>query len=586
MPWFPGKDEQVCVLGRELWGNWMCASWEGCPATPGGSAPRVGRGGGEGAISEGRGYGGAFLPLPPFPPRWWKVGSERKCGAKGRKRRRRTRHPRSSVAFGVLRRQQCASFSAREGAYLGDSRTLAGCPSPFPAVSRSERSHCPSQTVKKLLEEQRRRQQQPDAGGASGQFLPPLAQPLTPSVNEGEVGHTHFLGHQEAVGSGLGGLAAPTGLLDWDPSAHAAYADSPHTYPASAAEGFLASDFYPPSDPGRQCPFPQAMEAPLDTRLYAEPSLPQVGTWRGSGLPSGPPQLPPVATGPSLDTARAHMLTLGPQQLLAQDEEGDTLLHLFAARGLRWAAYAAAEMLQACRHLDIREHKGKTPLLVAAAANQPLIVEDLLNLGAEPNATDHQGRSLLHVAATYGLPEVLLAVFNSGVQVNLEARDFEGLTPLHTAILAFNAAMRPLDLCPRVLSAQARDRLACVHMLLQMGADHTSQEIKSNKTVLHLAVQAANPTLVQLLLDLPRGDLRAFVNMKAHGNTALHMAAALPPGPPQEAIVRRLLAAGADPTLRNLENEQPVHLLRPGPGPEGVPGPGIEPETLYVGSRH
>lgn len=48
------------------------------------------------------------------------------------------------------------------------------------------------------------------------------------------------------------------------------------------------------------------------------------------------------------------------------------------------------------------------------------------------------------------------------------------------------------------------------------------------------------------------------------------MAAALPPGPAQETIVRCLLTAGADPTLRNLENEQPVHLLRPGPGPEGV----------------
>ena len=45
---------------------------------------------------------------------------------------------------------------------------------------------------------------------------------------------------------------------------------------------------------------------------------------------------------------------------------------------------------------------------MAAAANQPLIVEDLLNLGAEPNATDHRGRSVLHVAATYGLPRVLL----------------------------------------------------------------------------------------------------------------------------------------------------------------------------------
>lgn len=50
-----------------------------------------------------------------------------------------------------------------------------------------------------------------------------------------------------------------------------------------------------------------------------------------------------------------------------------------------------------------------------------------------------------------------------------------GLTPLHTAILAFNVAMHPPDLCPRVLSTQARDRLACVQMLLHMGADHTSQ---------------------------------------------------------------------------------------------------------------
>ncbi|KAF6076468.1 hypothetical protein HJG60_000272 [Phyllostomus discolor] len=391
-----------------------------------------------------------------------------------------------------------------------------------------------------------------------------------PSVNKGEVGHTHFPAHQEAVGSGLGGLAPATGFPDWSPNTHAAYTDSPYSYPASAAEGFLTSDFCPPLDPGQPYPFPLGMEEPLDSQLYAEPSLPQVGSWKGSGLSSGPPQLPPVVTGPSLDTARAHMLALGPQQLLAQDEEGDTLLHLLAARGLRWAAYAAAEVLQMYRRLDIREHKGKTPLLVAAAANQPLIVEDLLNLGAEPNATDHQGRSVLHVAAAYGLPGVLSAVINSGVQVDLEARDFEGLTPLHTAILALNVAMLPPDLCPRVLNTQARDRLSCVQTLLHMGADHTSQEIKSNKTVLHLAVQAANPTLVQLLLELPQGDLRAFVNMKAHGNTALHMAAALPPGPPQEAIVRSLLAAGADPTLRNLENEQPVHLLRPGPGPEGL----------------
>lgn len=47
------------------------------------------------------------------------------------------------------------------------------------------------------------------------------------------------------------------------------------------------------------------------------------------------------------------------------------LLHLFAARGLRWAAYAAAEVLQMYRQLDIREHKGKVrPGVQTSAAGE------------------------------------------------------------------------------------------------------------------------------------------------------------------------------------------------------------------------
>ncbi|XP_058530729.1 NF-kappa-B inhibitor delta isoform X5 [Ochotona princeps] len=389
---------------------------------------------------------GALLPHPQFPLRWWKVGSEGKRGVKGRKRRGRAPHPRS-VGFGLPSQggaTVCQVFRAggrgRGGLrpHLLPSRdwvnrtpmtsSTPSAPS-SPSVSRHERSHCPTQTVKKLLEEQRRRQQQPDAGGVAvrprnpGQLPPPQPQPpsVPPPMNEVEAGHAHFPGHQET--GGPGSQAPATGFPDWDPNMHAAYPDSTYAHPVPAAQGFPTPDFYPPWDPGRSCQFP--LEDHLDARLYAEPPLAQAGSWRASGLPPGPPQLPPSA-GPSLDTARAHMLALGPQQLLAQDEEGDTLLHLLAARGLRWAAYAAAEVLQAYRQLDVREHKGKTPLLVAAAANQPLIVEDLLNLGAEPNATDHRGRSILHVAATYGLPGVLSAVFNSGVQVDLEARDFEG----------------------------------------------------------------------------------------------------------------------------------------------------------------
>lgn len=182
---------------------------------------------------------------------------------------------------------------------------------------------------------------------------------------------------------------------------------------------------------------------------------------------------------------------------------------------------------------------------MAAAANQPLIVEDLLSLGAEANATDHQGRSVLHVAATYGLPGVLSVrsagrsgmsgvgwLSRSGFQDQVlgdlpqlsssspsrlclnrafqwtwkpetskvswswpglvwqagrgtgqggcpgaapSLFRFAGLTPLHTATLALNASMPLPSVCPRMLSPQARDRLACVQMLLQMGASHTSQ---------------------------------------------------------------------------------------------------------------
>ncbi|XP_027711115.1 NF-kappa-B inhibitor delta [Vombatus ursinus] len=459
-------------------------------------------------------------------------------------------------------------------------RALLPPPTPTATVSRGERSHIPSQTVKKLLEAQRRRRQ-------SGTNYQPQGQVPATSANETEPGEPEneesnpfsspphpqhpgsqprgpeslsvpdpsypaglgsFPGAPEVQVAGLGAPSAPPAQAPgWDLEAHVLYPDC-HYHCAASTEAFFTPGLFTATEPGGLPSFPSLLEV-------RPPEHGDGGRRRGEE---------------SLDTARAEVHALGLQRLLAQDEEGDTLLHLFAAQGLRWSAYAAAEVLQGCGQLDIREHQGKTPLLVAASANQPLIVQDLLTLGADPNATDHRGRTILHLAATYGLPGVLTAVFNSGIQVDMETRDFEGLTPLHAAVLSLNEATQQPACSSRTMTVPARDRLACVQMLLQMGADHTSQEFKSNKTVLHLAVQGGNLSLVQMLLDLPNGDPRAFVNMKAHGNTALHMAAALPPGFPQEPIIRGLLAAGADPALRNLENEQPAHLLGPGPASEAL----------------
>uniref|UniRef100_A0A8C3SEV4 NFKB inhibitor delta n=1 Tax=Chelydra serpentina TaxID=8475 RepID=A0A8C3SEV4_CHESE len=248
-----------------------------------------------------------------------------------------------------------------------------------------------------------------------------------------------------------------------------------------------------------------------------------------------------------LARARAEIQSMDPARLLHQDEDGDTILHLLAARGLRHFAQAAAEAFKECGRLEIKEHKGKTPLLVAATANQAELVRDLLVLGADVDAADHKGQTLLHLAATYGFPNVLMAVLASGVQVEVEARNFEGRTHLAEGLWG----VRERDLVPPDPALTTLPSLP-------------SQDIKSSKTVLHLAVQDGNLQLVQFFLQLP--GPRQFINMKAHGNTALHMAAALPGHSCQESLVRLLLSRGADPSARNLENEQPAHLLPPGPG--------------------
>lgn len=60
--------------------------------------------------------------------------------------------------------------------------------------------------------------------------------------------------------------------------------------------------------------------------------------------------------------------------------------------------------------------------------------------------------------------------------------------------------------------------------------------------------------------------------LQAHGHTALHMAAGLHANPHQEEILRLLLSRGADPSIRNLENDQAAHLLQGGPQGEQVSG--------------
>ncbi|KAK5862459.1 hypothetical protein PBY51_017855 [Eleginops maclovinus] len=411
-------------------------------------------------------------------------------------------------------------------------------------------------TVKKLLEQKRRRETSsvpPSCSTASTPSAPPTT---TATLSLAE----------SFTCSGASSSYSDMAVSSWQMPQ-----ESTHSYyPSHPGPSFAAAYSLPMTT---EYATQQQLQGFIDTMPYEGPMSVADPSMASSWSVLGPGQAEQLSFGSAIDIARleeARMLLNGMDYSRAtgQDEDGDTILHIYTAKGLRECAYAAAERLRDIGRLDAKEHKGKTALLVAVTANQPEIVQDLLSFGSDINAYDVKGQTALHLAAHYGLPGVLQAILSSRPSVNLEARNYDGMTPLHCAAISHNATMKAfpsIGLADVGLQTMADEKLSCVQMLLQSGASLLSQEIKSNKTVLHLAVKEGNIDLVTYLLRIPLPNIKDFINLKAHGHTALHMAAGLHGNPHQEEILQLLLQRGADPSIRNLENDQPAHLLQIGP---------------------
>uniref|UniRef100_A0AAY4EWI8 OCA domain-containing protein n=1 Tax=Denticeps clupeoides TaxID=299321 RepID=A0AAY4EWI8_9TELE len=250
------------------------------------------------------------------------------------------------------------------------------------------------------------------------------------------------------------------------------------------------------------------------------------------------------------------------EQLTSRDADGDTFLHIAVAQGRRALAYVLAKKMAEIRMLDIKEHNSQSALQVSVAANQHLIAQDLLLLGAQVNTADCWGRSPLHVCAEKGHALTLQGGFSSTLT--------PGMTPLHTAVMSHNAVVQELGqaavpLSPQSVALAQRRKLLgeCVQTLLLMGASCGTKDCKSGRTALHMAAEEANVELLRLFLDHPQS--LSFINLKAYnGNTVLHVASALTGRVAQVDAVRLLMRRGADPSAKNLENEQPAQLV-----PEG-----------------
>uniref|UniRef100_A0A3Q2HJX0 Nuclear factor NF-kappa-B p100 subunit n=2 Tax=Equus TaxID=9789 RepID=A0A3Q2HJX0_HORSE len=236
-------------------------------------------------------------------------------------------------------------------------------------------------------------------------------------------------------------------------------------------------------------------------------------------------------------TADARALLAGQRHLLtAQDENGDTPLHLAIIHGQTSVIEQIAHVIYHAQHLgvvNLTNHLHQTPLHLAVITGQTRVVSFLLQVGADPALLDRHGDSAVHLALRVGAgaPDLLRALLQSGVPAMpqlLHLPDFEGLYPVHLAVRARSPE--------------------CLDLLVDNGAEVEAAERQGGRTALHLATEMEELGLVTHLVT----KLRANVNARTFaGNTPLHLAAGL--GSPT--LTRLLLKAGAD---IHAENEEPL----------------------------
>jgi ankyrin repeat protein len=217
--------------------------------------------------------------------------------------------------------------------------------------------------------------------------------------------------------------------------------------------------------------------------------------------------------------------------------------------------YKAPEM----NDFDRRDHEDKTPLMNAAEAGSVAGVTWLLQQGANPNRTRHANDLI------GGDSALTLAMNKYSLMKAYRKPEAETYVPAIKALLS-NSATDPnlrdrhIDYTP-LMKALSIGEVDVVELLLKAGADPNLTAYGGRNSALQIAAQqAANGqpaavTQFNVLLASKRVNLDLVTTYL--GQTALTEAAGLA----DSDIVRRLLAAGADPNAPDRGGNTPLLVI-------------------------
>ncbi len=203
------------------------------------------------------------------------------------------------------------------------------------------------------------------------------------------------------------------------------------------------------------------------------------------------------------------------EELLCQDDYGQTLLHYTAARGsealsiLEWLIGSLHDAISGDKEesvgiLNTADNQGFTALHVAAANGHVDIISLLLKLGASISSKDFTKATALHHASMNGHSGAVELLLSAGVPV--DAQEEKGATALHLAA--------------------ARGHVAVAKLLIEKGKANVDAKDWRETRPVHYAASHGHLEMFQLLkqsgssLELRDRDSRALLHFVCHSGSA------------------------------------------------------------------